>query len=99
MQTQTAQHTNTAAAIRAAYPEIPPRPMLYTVEQFASAEPAFTSAALRNLIFKAAPRYSSKGEIPGNGLIECGAIVRRGRKVMIHRERFLDWTLAGGAAK
>lgn len=64
---------------------------LYTVEQFAAAEPAFTAAALRNLIFKAEPRQSSKGEIPGNGLIDCGAVIRRGRKVMIHRERFLDW--------
>lgn len=54
-------------------------------------EPAFTAAALRNLIFKAETRHSSKGEIPSNGLIECGAIIRCGRKVMIHRERFLEW--------
>lgn len=89
---QTAQHTsNITAAINAAYPETLHRQTLYTVEQFAAVEPAFTAAALRNLIFKAEPRQSSKGEIPGNGLIDCGAIVRRGRKVMIHRERFLDW--------
>ncbi len=64
---------------------------LYTVDQFAIAEPAFTPAALRNLIFKAESRHSSKGEIPGNGLIECGAIIRVGKKVMIHGERFLTW--------
>ena len=64
---------------------------LYNVEQFTCIEPAFTAAALRNLIFKAKKRCSSKGEIPGNGLIECGAIIRCGRKVMIHRERFLEW--------
>ncbi len=94
MHTQTSQHSsNIAAAINAAYPETQPRQTLYTVEQFAKAEPAFTAAGLRNLIFKASPRHSSKGEIPGNGLIEVGAIVRRGRKVMIHRERFLDWAL------
>ena len=69
----------------------PSRPALYTVNQFAETEPAFTSAALRNLAFKAGPRHSSKGGIPGNGLIECGAIVRIGRKVLIHRERFLNW--------
>lgn len=80
-----------ASAIRAAYPDLPPHQVFYTVAQFAEAEPAFTAAALRNLIFKAEPRHSSKGEIPGNGLIECGAIVRRGRKVIIHRERFLKW--------
>lgn len=89
---ETAQHTsNIAAAIRAAHPEIPPRQTLYTVEQFAKAEPAFTAAALRNLIFKAEVRQSSKGEIAGNGLLKCGAVVRRGRKVLIHRERFLEW--------
>jgi hypothetical protein len=95
MNLQTAQHTSneTAAAIRAAHPDLPQRQTLYTVEQFAQAEPAFTAAALRNLIFKAEPRHSSKGEICGNGLLECGAIVRRGRKVMIHRERFMAWAL------
>ena len=91
MNTQTTQQTsNITAAIRAAYPE-PQHQTLYTVEQLAKAEPAFTAAALRNMIFKAEPRHSTKGEIPGNGLIECGAIVRRGRKVMIHRQRFLEW--------
>ena len=64
---------------------------LYTVAQFASAHPAFTQAALRNLIFKAEPRYSSKGEIPGNGLDEAGAIIRLGSKVLIDEEGFFDW--------
>ncbi len=89
---ETAQRTsNITAAISAEYPEIPPRQTLYTVEQFATVEQAFTAAALRSLIFKAEPRQSSKGVIVGNGLIECGALVRSGRKVMIHRERFLEW--------
>ena len=64
---------------------------LYTVAQFSVAHPAFTQAALRNLIFKAGPRHSSKGAIPGNGLIEAGAIVRIGRKVLIDEDRFFDW--------
>lgn len=64
---------------------------LFTVEQFAQKEPAFTPPALRNLIFKAEPRHSTTGEIPGNGLIECGAVIRCGRKVLIHRDRFLSW--------
>ncbi len=79
------------AAVHAAYPEIPQHQTIYTVEQFAQVEPAFTVPALRNLIFKAEPRHSSKGEIPGNGLIECGAVVCVGRKVLIHRVRFLGW--------
>ena len=93
MQTQTPQHhgNDVAAALRSAHPELPPHQTLYTVEQLAKAEPAFTAAALRNLIFKAEPRHSSKGKIPGNGLIECGALLRQGRKVIIHRERFLAW--------
>ena len=92
MPTHTAQHTsNTDADIPAARPEIPPRQTFFTVEQFAKAEPAFTPGALRNLIFKAEARQSSKGEIAGNGLIECGAVVRRGRKVLINRQRFLAW--------
>ena len=90
MNTNTEQHTNNTPAIRSAYP-VTLHHTLYTVEQFANVEPVFTAAALRNLIFKAETRHSSKGEIPGNGLIECGAIIRCGRKVMIHRERFLEW--------
>jgi hypothetical protein len=72
----------------------PPAPTLYTVEQFAERQPAFTEPALRNLIFKAAPRQCSKGEIPGNGLIECGAVLRLGRKVLIDEGPFLEWVRA-----
>lgn len=100
MQNQSAQQPcNIAAAVNAAYPFQQPAQSLYTVEQFAKAEPAFTPAALRNLIFKAEPRYSSKGQIPGNGLLECRAIIRCGRKVMIHREHFLNWVQSGGVAQ
>ncbi len=92
MHTQTAQHaSNPAAALKVAYPDQPPRQTHYTVEQFATVQPAFTAAALRNLIFKAEARQSTKGEIRGNGLIEGGAIVRIGRKVLIDQERFFEW--------
>jgi hypothetical protein len=64
---------------------------LHTVAQFPNAYPAFTEPALRNLIFKAERRHSSNGEIPGNGLIEAGAIIRIGRKVLIDEDRFFDW--------
>ena len=64
---------------------------LYTVEQFSSKHGAFTPGALRSLIFKANPRQSTKGEIPGNGLIESGALVRLGRKVLIDEEKFFAW--------
>ncbi len=82
-----------AAAVHAAYPDAAPPAAapLFTVEQFANRQPAFTEPSLRNLIFKAEPRQSSRGEIPGNGLLECGAIARLGRKVLIDEARFLDW--------
>ena len=69
----------------------PPRQTHFTVEQFANAQPAFTAAALRNLIFKAEDRVSTLGTISGNGLIESGAIIRLGRKVLINEVRFFDW--------
>jgi hypothetical protein len=94
MQTQTAQHSNTAAALKAAYPEPAPRPVYLTVEQFSQRNPAFTPAALRNLIFKADERESTKGRISGNGLIQAGAVVRIGRKVLIVENRFFDWVEA-----
>ena len=68
-----------------------PLPTFRTIEQFAERHPAFTPPALRNLIFKAAPRQSSKGPIPGNGLMESGAIVRLGRRVLINEAKFLAW--------
>lgn len=87
---QKSQSSEIPAAIRAAFPELQPPPV-FTVKQFSARNPAFPQAALRNLIFKAEPRYSTKGEIPGNGLIECGAIIRLGRKVIIHEARFFEW--------
>ena len=64
---------------------------LHTVKLFSGKHPAFTEAALRNLIFKAEARYSTKGLIPGNGLIAAGAIVRIGRKVLIDENLFFQW--------
>ncbi len=93
MNPQTAQHTRTiiAAAVRATYPEIPPRPVYLTVEQFSERNPAFTPASLRNLIFKGAERESTRGRISGNGLVQAGAILRIGRKVLLCESRFFAW--------
>ena len=75
----------------ATYPETPPRSVYLTVEQFSERHPAFSPASLRNLIFKADERESTKGKIPGNGLIQVGAIVRVGRKVLLVEDRFFNW--------
>jgi hypothetical protein len=67
------------------------RPIYKTVEQFSNDNPAFTNSALRNLIFKADERHTSNGVIKGNGLLEAGAIIRIGRKVLIEENRFYVW--------
>ena len=64
-----------------------PQPEFATVAQFAAEEPAFTPASLRWLIFNERE----------NGLADARAIVRIGRKVLIHRERFRAWLLADSA--
>jgi hypothetical protein len=76
-----------------------PRPVYLTVEQFSERNPAFTPPALRNLIFKAEPRQSSRGEIPGNGLAEAGAVIRLGRRVLLDESKFLAWVAQAGSAK
>jgi hypothetical protein len=67
-----------------------------TVATFSDRYPEFSRASLRNLIFKAETRESSMGSIPGNGLLECGAIVRLGRRVLINEAKFLAWVASGG---
>lgn len=68
-----------------------PAPRVFTVKQFAQRNPAFSELSLRNLIFKSAERQSGLGLIPGNGLIDAGAIVRIGRKVLIDEPAFFKW--------
>ena len=60
-----------------------------TIRQLSERFPAFSEAALRNLVFCAKPRHYSKGIVPGNGLDR--AILRVGRKVLIDAEQFQDW--------
>lgn len=60
-----------------------------TIKLLAEAEPSFTESAIRNHIFNAKPRKSSKGEIPGNGL--APHIRRAGSKILINHGGFLSW--------
>lgn len=60
-----------------------------TIKLLAEAEPAFTEPAIRNHVFNADPRYTSKGTIPGNGL--APHIRRIGSKVLINHGGFLSW--------
>jgi hypothetical protein len=55
---------------------------LYTITKFCSKHPdAFTEGSIRWKVFNA----------NSNGLIEAGAIVRDGRRVLIDEDRFFAW--------
>lgn len=85
--------TETAQAIQAAYPaSLTQPPVLLTVRQFADKHPAFPQGSLRNLIFLAKNRNTSKGMIAGSGLDV--ALVRVGRKVLIDEAKFFNWVEA-----
>ncbi len=56
-------------------------PQYLTVPQFSKKYPAFPSGGVRSLIFN--------GE--KNGLLDSGAIVRIGRKVIIDEQKWFDW--------
>ena len=74
-------------------------PNLATVENAAKhfANAGQTPGAIRCNIFKADSRLNSRGEtILGNGLADHGAIIRRGRRVLIDLDRYGSW-LAGQA--
>jgi hypothetical protein len=58
-----------------------------------------TTAAIHGHIFKAEDRFDSKGrKIPGNGLAKTGAIIRRGRKVLIDVDKYAAWLSSGVSA-
>lgn len=72
-------------------------PKLATVKTLPSCFPLLelTPAAIHGHIFKSQDRFDSKGrKIAGNGLAATGAIIRRGRKVLIDVDRYGAW-LAG----
>lgn len=60
-----------------------------TVKLLSQVMPAFSAAAIRNLVFNAPDRTTSKGVIKGNGL--APHIRRIGAKVVISHEGFLNW--------
>jgi len=69
----------------------PPR-SLFTISKFAERHSSFlTISALTNQIFKSNPRKSSKGEIPGNGMLDFGVIVRVGGRVLIDEAAYFAW--------
>lgn len=81
--------SETSQAIQAAYPE---QRRLFTLPKFAERYSDFTTlSAITNQVFKARPRHSSKGVIPGNGMLDFGVIVRNGRRVLIDADAYFRW--------
>lgn len=69
-------------------------PILATIENAAKHFSAAgqTPGAIRCNIFKAEDRKNSRGEIiPGNGLAEYGAIIRRGRRILLDIDQYGLW--------
>ena len=76
------------------------RPTLATVKNIPSCFPllGLTIAAIHGHIFKAQDRFDSKGrKVAGNGLAATGAIIRRGRKVLIDVDKYAGWLSSGVA--
>ena len=69
-------------------------PKLSTVNNLPSCFPLLqlTPAAIHGHIFKSQDRFDSKGrKIAGNGLAASGAVIRRGRKVLIDVDKYAAW--------
>ena len=64
-------------------------PRLFTIQQFADKHPAFTYAALRDLIFHSRTDPKAQGRFEPNGL--AVAIVRRGRRILLDEVKFFTW--------
>ena len=89
---QTNLQHNELSSVAASSQCTPPQRIVLTVRQFVQRNPAFTELGIRNLIFKASPRLAADGStVPGNGLIECGALIRIGRKVLLDEAKFFGW--------
>ncbi|MCE9551378.1 MAG: hypothetical protein K8R50_10350 [Betaproteobacteria bacterium] len=75
-------------------------PTLATVKTLPSCFPLLelTPAAINGHIFKSQDRLDSKGrKIAGNGLAATGAIIRRGRKILIDVDKYAGWLSSGVA--
>ncbi len=91
MQAATYQTAEIGRTLAASLNEPPPR-RIFTLPKFAERHASFlTLAAVTNQVFKAKTRKSTKGDIPGNGLEEAGAIVRLAGRVLIDEDAYFRW--------
>jgi len=66
-----------------------PARVLLTVPQFARQQPALSEGGIRWDLFH---RHT-------NGLARSGAIIQRGRRILIDPERYLEWLTRRGAGE
>lgn len=66
-----------------------PSHTLLTVRQLSEQQPGLTVGGIRWDLFHRAT----------NGLEASGAVVRRGRKILIDQERYLEWLVNGRGAQ
>lgn len=50
-----------------------------------------TDSSFRDLMFHAKTRHSTKGEVPGNGMLDFRVIIRIGRKILIDEDAYFQW--------
>jgi len=86
-----ADQIGNVTALNSVSDEVPPR-RFFTLSKFSERHSSFlTLPAVTNQVFKANPRHSSKGEIPGNGMNDFGVIVRINGRVLIDEDRYFAW--------
>ncbi len=74
-----------SAKAYAQLPIPPPSRVLFTVDRLAEQQPGLTKGKIRWDLFN---RKS-------NGLEESGAVVNRGRRLLLDQDRYLDWLARG----
>ena len=91
-QTQQPSKTEAGRTLACATFHEPAPRRLFTIPKFAERHDSFlTVPALHNQVFKAKTRKSTKGDVPGNGMEEAGAIVRLAGRVLIDEDRYFQW--------
>jgi hypothetical protein len=83
MSTSTAAGQGAIAAITQGEPPEANSQTLFTVKGLAKVEPALPVGGIRDDLFH---RHN-------NGLAESGAVIRRGRRILLHRDRYLAWLM------
>lgn len=66
-----------------------PGALIFTVQQLADSQPALTVGGIRSDLF----------ERRTNGLQEAGAVIRRGRALLLHGPRYLEWLVNRGVER